>query len=396
MRHNNLKRSFSFLVAFVLVQLIVLPNASKAQEPIKIGVVSGYTGTYAAQGQHQKWMVDMAVEEINAKGGLLGRKLQAIHEDDQNSPAISSAKAEKLILQDKVNFLIGPISSPCTLNDMKIAEKYKKVMMVSISMSDKITGAECSRYTFRVCDNPILEANALIGWLLKNMGKRIYLLSVDNAYGKSSAQEYGKAIDRLGGKVVGESFFPLNTKDFAPYFGTIKAANPEVLVGCASGNDAISMVTQLREYGFFKLMKIAGVGSLVSADVLPAMGENADGIISVDRYCAEIPTPENKAFVQKFMKAYKEVPSRQAASTYEAVLWLAQAVKQAKSVEADAVIKALEGSTFNGPQGPKTMRAGDHQASMNMHILRCKGGRQIIIDQRKGEEVMHPNFCNKW
>jgi len=93
------------------------------------------------------------------------------------------------------------------------------------------------------------------------------------------------------------------------------------------------------------------------------------------------------------MKAYKEIPSRQAASTYEAVLWLAQAVNQAKSIEADAVIKALEGSTFSGPQGPKTMRAGDHQAFMNMHILKCKGGKQILIDQTRAEEVANPTFA---
>jgi len=396
MEHKDLNQWCKIFVLVIFMQLVVLVTGSIAQEPIKIGSVSGYTGTYAAQGQHQKWMVDMAIEEINAKGGLLGRKLVAIHEDDQNGPGISASKAEKLILQDGVNFFIAPISSPCTLNVMKIVEKYKKVMMVSISMSDKITGEECSRYTFRVCDNPILEANTLVGWMLKNVGKNIYLLCVDNAWGKSTAQEYRKGIEREGGKVLGESFFPLNIKDFAPYFGTIKAAKPEVLLVVASGNDGISAVIQLREYGFFRLMQIGGAGSLVSGDVLPAMAEKADDIFTADRYSLEIPTHENKAFVEKFTKRYKEIPSKQAVSTYEAVLWLAQAIKKAHSLETDAVVKALEGSTFNGPQGPKKMRAGDHQAIMNMYIQKCKGGKQVIIEQRKGEEVIHPNICNKW
>ena len=397
MRQNTLMKLIKIFIIVIFVQLVMLHSFSEAQKPIKIGVVAGYTGTYAAMGQHMKWVVEMAMEEINAKGGVLGRKLEAIHEDDQNSPAISSAKAEKLILQDEVDFLIAPISSACTLNDMKVVEKHKKVMIVSISQSAKITGEECSKYTFRVIDNPAMEANTLVGWMLKNMGRKIYFLTVDYAWGKSTSEEFRKAIERLGGgTIVGESLFPLNTKDFAPYFGKIKAAKPEVLFVTAAGNDAISVVTQLKEYGMGKLMKIAGAGSLVSGDVLPAMGANADDIITADRYALDIPTTENKSFVEKFQKAYKEIPSKFAASTYEAVYWLAQAIEKAKSVETEAVIKALEGSTFNGPQGPKKMRAEDHQAIMNMYILKCKGGKQVMIDQWKGEEVIHPNMCKKW
>jgi len=397
MRENTLKKVAKFTGVILFIQLVLLfPRFSEAQKPIKIGMINDFTGSYAAMGQQMKWAVEMAIEEVNAKGGVLGRKLEVITEDDQNNPAVSSAKAEKLILQDGVDFLLASTASHCTLSDMKVAEKHKKVMIAHVSESAKITGDECSRYTFRVAANMALEANTLIDWALKNMGKKIFLLGADYAFGRSASEEYRKVIERLGGKVVGESFFPLNNKDFAPYFGKIKAAKPEVLIITAAGNDAISVVAQLNQYGLTKLMKIAGVGSLTASDVLPAHGANADGIITADRYSSEIPTPENKAFVEKYRKLYKEVPSKFVSGTYEAVLWLAQAVDKAKSTDSEAVIKALEDSTFNGPQGPKKMRAGDHQAIMNMYILKCEGGKHVIVDHRKGEEVIHPNMCNKW
>lgn len=389
----------SLLLLFIVLLipcLVIYPFFAQAQKPIKIGMINDFTSAYAAMGQQMKWAMEMAIEEINGKGGVLGRKLEVITEDDQNNPAVSSSKAEKLILQDGVDFLFSSTASHCTLANMKVAEKYKKVMIAHVSESAKITGEECSRYTFRIAANMAIEANTLIDWVLKNMGKNIYLISADYAFGRSASEEYRKVIDRLGGKVIGESFFPLNNKDFAPYFGKIKAAKPDVLLITAAGNDAIAVVAQLNQFGLMKLMRIAGVGSLTASDVLPAHGSNADGIITADRYSSEIPSPENKAFVEKYKKHYKEVPSKFVTGTYEAIHWLVQAIEKAKSVDADAVIKALEDSVYNGPQGPKKMRAGDHQAIMNMYILRCEGGKHVIVDYRKGEEVIHLNMCNKW
>lgn len=397
MKGKKTTRSFKLMVAVTFVLFFILfPRLSGAQKPIKIGMVNDFTGTYAAMGQQMKWAMEMAIEEINNKGGVIGRKVEVVTEDDQNNPSVSSSKVEKLILQDGVDFLFASTASHCTLADMKVAEKYKKVMIAHVSESAKITGEDCSRYTFRIAANMALEANTLIDWVLKNMGKKIFLIGADYAFGRSASEEYRKVIDRLGGKVVGESFFPLNNKDFAPYFGKIKAAKPDVLIVTAAGNDAISVVAQLKQYGLTKSMKIAGVGSLTASDVLPTHGANADGIITADRYSSEIPTPANKAFVEKYKKLYKEIPSKFVDGTYESIHWLAQAVERAKSTEAETVIKALEDSTFIGPQGPKKMRGGDHQAIMSMYILKCEGGKHVIVDYRKGEEVIHPNMCNKW
>jgi ABC-type branched-subunit amino acid transport system substrate-binding protein len=127
-------------------------------------------------------------------------------------------------------------------------------MIAHVSESAKITGDECSRYTFRVAANMALEANTLIDWALKNMGKKIFLLGADYAFGRSASEEYRKVIERLGGKVVGESFFPLNNKDFAPYFGKIKAATEVHHHGWQRCHSVVYLLNGTAA----KLMKIAG------------------------------------------------------------------------------------------------------------------------------------------
>jgi ABC-type branched-subunit amino acid transport system substrate-binding protein len=108
MRGNRVVRVCKLAVIIIFVQFVLFPCYSAAQKPIKIGMINDFTGTYAAMGQQMKWALEMAIEEINGKGGVLGRKVEAITEDDQNNPAVSSAKAEKLILQDGVDFLFPP------------------------------------------------------------------------------------------------------------------------------------------------------------------------------------------------------------------------------------------------------------------------------------------------
>jgi branched-chain amino acid transport system substrate-binding protein len=215
--------------------------------------------------------------------------------------------------------------------------------------------------------------------MLANLGKKYFLLTVDYAWGRSTSEEYHKVLREMGGTIVGETFFPLNNKDFAPYFGKIKAAKPDVLFITAAGNDAISVVTQADQYGIKKLMPLCGDGSLVSEDILGAMGKSADGIITADYYAAGLDTAENKAWAARYEKLYGAKPSKFSVSSYEAVMWLAQAVKKARTVETDKVVTALEGSTYQGPQGGKTMDPDSHQTSLAIYMMKIDGGERKIF-----------------
>jgi branched-chain amino acid transport system substrate-binding protein len=185
----------------------------------------------------------------------------------------------------------------------------------------------------------------------------------------------------MGGTIVGETFFPLNNKDFAPYFGKVKAAKPDVLFITAAGNDAVSVVTQADQYGIKKLMPICGDGSLVSEDILKAMGKSADGIVTADYYAAGLDLPENKVWVTKYEKLYGEKPSKFSVCSYEAVMWAAQAIKKAGTTDTDKVITALEGSTYSGPQGKKVMDPNSHQTSLAIYMMRIESGERKIFSK---------------
>ena len=373
-------KKFCVVISIVLgFSILFSVSAFAADKPILIGNLSGFTGTYSAMAKMQKDSVEMAVNEINEAGGLLGRKLKVVHEDTETNPAIGTRKIQRLILDKKVDFCVGAISSGVTLSMMELAKKYNKLLMVPISQSVKITGEKKNKQTFRVNANPALTSGALCKWMIDNLGKKFYLLTVDYAWGRSTSQQYNKRLREMGANIVGETFFPLGNKDFAPYFGKIKAAKPDVLFITAAGNDAISVVTQAERYGIKKMMPICGDGSLVSADILAAQGDAANGIITADYYSASLDTPENKAWVAKYKKLNGASPSKFSVSSYEAVMWLAQAIKKAGSIETDKVIAALEGSTYHGPQGIKTMDPESHQTSLTIYMMKVDNGQREIF-----------------
>jgi branched-chain amino acid transport system substrate-binding protein len=374
-----MKKFCAIISIIVGFSILFTVSAFSEDKPILIGNLSGFTGTYSAMAKMQKDSVEMAVNEINEAGGLLGRKVKVIHEDTETSPAIGTRKIERLILDKKVDFCVGAISSGVTLSMMEIAKKYNKLLMVPISQSVKITGEKKNKQTFRVNANPAITSGALCKWMIDNLGRKFYLLTVDYAWGRSTSEQYNKRLREMGANIVGETFFPLGNKDFAPYFGKIKAAKPDVLFITAAGNDAISVVTQAERYGVKKMVPICGDGSLVSADILSAQGDAANGIITADYYSASLDTPENKAWVTRYNKLNGASPSKFSVSSYEAVMWLAQAIKNAGSIEAEKVIAAMEGSTYHGPQGIKTMDPESHQTSLTVYMMKVdKGQREIF------------------
>ena len=358
--------------------------ASAQNKTILIGNLSGFTGAYSTIAQKQKEGIEMAMEEINQSGGMLGRKIEVIHEDTAMKPSMGTSKLERLILQNKVDFCIGALSSGVTLSAMKIAKKYNKILMVPISESERITGVDRNKQTFRVCTDTSMTSGGLAKYMVKNLGKNYYLLTVDYAWGRSVSERFHKNLKKLGANIMGEIYYPLGTKDFASYMGAIKAAKPRVLIITAAGNDAISVVNQIHGFGLSKLMKICGEGPLVTESLLPAMGSTADGIIAVDYYAATLNTPGNKAWVAKYKKLYGSLPTRHSLSSYTAVRWLAQAVKKAASVDSNKVIAALEGSRYTCPvrEITVTMNPESHQALLPVYILEIvKGQRKVIAKQ---------------
>ena len=234
------------------VFFLLCVDALAQTKPVVIGCVGDFTGTYSTIAVDQKAGADMAIDEINAAGGVLGRKLSAVYEDSGSKPAMAATKTEELILKDNANFVMGDISSGATLAMMKIAEKHRVPMVAPIAESVKITTDEKSKYVFRLPAHVIMTNIALAKAMIEKAGPRLYLLSVDYDWGHTVSEAYREGAKKYGGIIVGETLFPLDTKDFAPYFGKIKAARPDALLITSAGNDALAVLSQLNQYGLDK------------------------------------------------------------------------------------------------------------------------------------------------
>ena len=205
--------------------------SGNASEPIKIGVVTPLSGTYAGIGQQVKWGLDLAAKEINACGGMLGRKVELLYEDEEANPLVATQKAEKLFQVSKVDFLTGTVNSASTLAVGQLAERNNRLIATTVSFSDAITGEKCSPNVFRVNAKAGMQSAALAEWLVKEKpGAQVFYLGPDYEMGRSTVAAFKSAAERKGAKSSGEVFAPLGNKDYSPFFGQIRAAHASVTV----------------------------------------------------------------------------------------------------------------------------------------------------------------------
>src|SRR5256884_5390578 len=172
--------------------------------------------------------IQMAVEELNARGGVLGHRVEIISEDDETKPAPAVRKAEKLILQDEVKLLVGVVSSGATMAVMDVTKKHKTIHWHSVSCAEFMRTTKFHKYYFSNQPDSRMQANGLAKYIVDQMGKSVYIFYTDYAMGQSDGRQFKTALERLGGEVVGVAGGPLRTKDFRPWVGGIKVATPDV------------------------------------------------------------------------------------------------------------------------------------------------------------------------
>lgn len=378
---------------------IVLGAAAAAQAqqgPIKIGVDTPLSGTYAPIGQQVRWGLELAAKEVNAKGGIAGRQVQLIFEDEEANPAVAVQKADKLFQVDKVDFLTGTVNSGSTLAVGQVAERAGKLMATTVSFADSITMDRCSRNVFRVNARAEQQSAALAAWLANEKpNPKVYFLGPDYEMGRSTVAAFQSGVKNKGGTVLGEVFAPLDSKDYTQYFGQIRAARPQVLYTSTAGNDTVRLLTQMQDFGLLNNLLVVGASGTVTAQNISAIGSAADGFATGVGYSAEIATPENKTFVDAFRAAYKADPDLYGADSYGLIYFYKAAVEKAGSTETDRVRTAMADLVWDSPQGKKTMRAGDHQAVQTMYVVQVGGGKFGIKAQVPGDQAIGPVVCKK-
>ena len=380
----------------ILTSLVALP--ATAADPVKIGVVTPLTGTYAPIGQQVRWGLELATREVNASGGILGRPVELIFEDEEANPAVATQKAEKLFQVTKVDFLTGTVNSGSTLAVGQLAERNNRLASTTVSFSDAITGDKCSPNVFRVNARAGQQSAALAEWLAKDKGAgtAIYYLGPDYEMGRNTVAAFKAAAEARKMKTVGEVFAPLGNNDYSPFFGQMRAAKPAVLYTSVAGNDTARLFTQLDEYGLRKNLLIIGASGTVTSQNMGALGKVADGYVTGVGYSPEIDSPENKKFLAAFRAAYKADPDLYGADSYGLIYFYKAAVEKAKSTDTDKVRTAMSGLKWMTPQGEKEMRAGDHQAVQDMYAVRVENGKFRIVSKVPGPQAVGPDTCTRF
>ena len=372
------------LVSGALLAWLAAPVA--AQKVVKIGDLGSKVGVFEGYGKYQSMAIQMAVEELNAKGGVLGHKIEVIAEDDETKPAPAVRKAEKLILQDDVKLLIGAVSSGATMAVMDVTKKHKVIHWNSVSCAEFMRTTKFHKYYFSNQPDSRMQASGLAKYMVEKMGKKVYIFYTDYAMGQSDGRQFKTALEKLGGEVVGVAGAPLDTKDFSPWFGAITQSNPDVLFLAFAGTDSLRLMTQLHSFGMTKKYKLAGIDCFLLQQDLPAIAAPMEGFVQLAHFSAYNPDKNMQAFNTKFKKRFG-VDANIMAGAYDAVLFWAAAVEKVKSFDSDKVAEAQEGMCVDNTHiGRQCIRKEDHQVVMDMHLYQVKGGKNLPIAVVAGKD----------
>ncbi|HZJ08331.1 MAG TPA: ABC transporter substrate-binding protein [Trueperaceae bacterium] len=344
---------------------------------MKIGFVTSLSGVYAALGENEIRGGEMATDEINAAGGILGQPLELLVEDDTSTTDVGVQKLRKLIERDNVNYSVGAVSSGVSLALSQVANQFGRLHIVSGGHADSITGSDCKWNTFRIPTNGNMEANAIGQVLADKFGKNWYITTPDYAYGWSLQEAFTRVNAELGGTIVGADRLPLGTNDYSAVLLKVAQAKPDVFLVFQAGEDAIAILTQITQFGLDKEMAVAG--GLQEWENIVALPETARiGWWTFEWYYRQPDVPEVADFVERYNGLYNANPTARSWFGYVAIHSIALAAEAAGSLDSVAVAKALEGLTLPPEIGlqPGTLsyRAGDHQLMDNVYVGEVRQG----------------------
>lgn len=362
---------FLQLVGLVVCLLFVSASWS-AEKPIKIGMIDCFSGGAAAFTKPALAGWNMVVEEFNAKGGFKGRKIEIITRDDKFKPDEALAHARELVLKENVDFLAGTTNSASALAVSEFAKQKKKLFIVHIARSERITGEKGHQYIFRGGPSAEIEGTAGGAYAASQPYKKWFILGEDYEYGHSIADNFWKGLKKNKPEVekVGEAWPKLQETDYTPYLTALTSKKPEAVYVAFGASGLISLMKQAKLFGLTDKFPVFVFG--LADSVFPkALGESMPAdVYGGSNYLWYYPdTAENKAFVKDVVaftgKAGTPDPYPSGIGVfagYCCAKFVIGAMQKADSTDTEKVIKALEGLSIETPIGKIKMRACDHQA----------------------------------
>jgi branched-chain amino acid transport system substrate-binding protein len=378
-------------------------------KPYKIGTMQPLSGVAAAGGITALVGVQMAVDRINKSGGINGRPVELIIADYESKPDVGRRKAEKLVVEDKVDAHVGGYLSNVCLACVPVFDESKVVNMIGVCLDTTLTTSKCSRYTFRSFDYAPAQAVAFAPYMINKLGKKWNIAYLDYAWGQSTRDAYIDQIKKAGGEVVGTTPIPLGTSDMTPFLSKI-SGNFDGLFGILFGAPAVTFINQAFDLGLTRKYKLAGDGAMAESTHLTALGNKVEGFVGVNRYVpvldAPLNTPYHKRFFDDAAARLKKIdptgplPDRYVQSNYEAVNALKLGMEKSKfrgREDTMKLIEALEGlemkESDDFPQGDKLLRKEDHQAFLREFIFDIKDGKHRILETVAKEKTLFPPEC---
>jgi len=317
---------------------------SLADEPVKIGLDNPLTGTFAALGKNELIGAQLALDQINANNGILGRKVELLVEDSTSGDTATAVqKADKLIDRDKVDFLIGNINSALAQAMANESNQKGKFHIVPGGHTDSVTGKQCHWNVFRVCNTTRMETNSVSKLLLSSYGKKWYFITTDYAFGHSLQEGFEASLKEASGTELGADYTPLGTTDFSANLIKAQSTNPDAIILLLAGDDMINCLKQAVQFGLNQKIHIAGAQQELEVNKgLPPDALFGDWVF--EWYWKQPGVPHVEQFVADIRKrANGNVPTARTWFGYTAIHTCKLAAEKAKSLDSVALAKAMQG-----------------------------------------------------
>src|SRR5215831_18254518 len=350
--------------------------------PIKLGCIEDNSGVLDIYGKPIVMANALAVEEINAAGGLLGRKIELKQYDSQSDIALYTKYAQQLVREDKVDVAHAGITSASREAIRQTFRRGNVLYFYNVLYE----GGVCDRNCFVTGTTPAQAVEPIVDIAIKQWGKKIYVLAADYNYGQITAKWVAHYVKQRGGTIAQTSFFPLDVADFGSTIAKIQAAKPDSVCAALVGGAHLSFFRQWAAQGMNKKIPLYSTTFGVGNEHLALSPAEGDGILIAGNYSQEEQTPANKDFLARWAKRFGDtkIVHEIAVSQYQGIKLWAEAVKKAGSLDREKLTKTLEaGISIDGPAGAVTMDGKTHHASLDIRVMEVKGQKLTIKSTAK-------------
>ena len=347
--------------------------------PIKLGCIEDNSGVLDIYGKPIVMANALAVEEINAGGGLLGRKIELKQYDSQSDIALYTKYAQQLVREDKVDAAHAGITSASREAIRQTFRRGNTLYFYNILYE----GGVCDRNCFVTGTTPAQAVEPIIDYAMKKWGNKVYVLAADYNYGQITAKWVAHYVEQRKGNILATNFFPLDVSDFGSTIAKIQDAAPNFVVAALVGGAHMSFFRQWAASGMNKKIPLTSTTFGVGNEHLALSPAEGDGILIAGNYSPELDTPANKKFLAAWAKKYGDakVVHELAVSQYQGIMLWAEAVRKAGTLDREALIKTLEtGLKIEGPAGTVAVDPKTHHCALDIHLMVVKDQKLTIMD----------------